>query len=348
MKKIKKALCALLCVTATAAALCGCEVTVQQQEVSSQPVVSQAATPEPDKPYKIGLVQYAEQPSMNAVREAFMSRLEEWGCDETQVEIEYQNAGGDSAKAEEICKKLVEDEADLIVAVSQPAADAAAKSVKGSDVKVIFAAADLANDDNIVGGTVAASTVKGVVDLALQVNPELKTLGLLYNPDDAVSKVQIDEAKAYCDEKQIELVECTLSVAEGDRTEEITQKVTELCGKADAVFTPMDSTVASVYATVSSVTRTAKKPLYATELALAENGATAAVSVDYTELGCKTADMAVELMNGREPSELETITLDNAVTYVNQAAVSAVGIALSDSVVTEAMFMTDSAQQKTE
>lgn len=347
MNKIKKALCVLLCAAAAATMLCGCEIE-QTQEVSSQSVVSQAATPEPDKPYKIGLVQYAEQPTMDVVREAFMSRLEEWGCDEEQVEIEYQNAGGDAAKAEEICKKLVEDDTDLIVALSQPAADAAAKAAKGSEVKVIFAMADLDESDSVVAGTTAASTVESVVNLALQADPEMKTLGVLYNPDDEVAKTQIAEVKEICTEKRIEIVECKISVADGDRTEEITQKVTELCAKADAVFTPTDSTVASVYAAVSSAARAAQKPLYATEVTLAESGAMAAVSVDYTELGCETADMAVELMNGREPDEISTVTFDSAAVYINQAAVSAVGIALPDSVTADALFLTDSAQQKTE
>ena len=46
-----------------------------------------------EESYQIGLVQYQEQTTLNALREAFMSRLEEWGCDETQVEIEYQTPG---------------------------------------------------------------------------------------------------------------------------------------------------------------------------------------------------------------------------------------------------------------
>ena len=38
-----------------------------------------------------------------------MSRLEEWSYDASKVEIDYQNAQGDSAKLEEICQGFVED-----------------------------------------------------------------------------------------------------------------------------------------------------------------------------------------------------------------------------------------------
>ena len=49
-----------------------------------------------------------------------MSRLEEWSYDASKVEIDYQNAQGDSAKLEEICQGFVEDGVDMIVAVSHP------------------------------------------------------------------------------------------------------------------------------------------------------------------------------------------------------------------------------------
>ena len=38
-----------------------------------------------------------EHPSLDTIREALMSRLEEWGYDETKVVIDYQNAGGENA-----------------------------------------------------------------------------------------------------------------------------------------------------------------------------------------------------------------------------------------------------------
>ena len=64
-----------------------------------------------------------------------MSRLEEWSYDASKVEIDYQNAQGDSAKLEEICQGFVEDGVDMIVAVSTPAAQAAVKAAQGTEVQ---------------------------------------------------------------------------------------------------------------------------------------------------------------------------------------------------------------------
>ena len=92
-----KRLCsALLCLALGCASLAGCST----QEPAPAPTPS--ASPEVsqvEETYEIGLVQYKEHTALNSLREAFMGRLEEWGCDESQVKIDYQNAGGDPAQA---------------------------------------------------------------------------------------------------------------------------------------------------------------------------------------------------------------------------------------------------------
>lgn len=110
MKYFKKILCGALCLALTACTIGGCSPKGgSSSAVSSQPGSSEGVSQASGSPYKIGLIQYAEQPSLDTIREAFMSRLDEWACDETMVRIDYQNAKGDSGKAESICKKFLEE-----------------------------------------------------------------------------------------------------------------------------------------------------------------------------------------------------------------------------------------------
>lgn len=346
MKNLKKLLCAMMCAVLIVCAAGGCSVKdTNPSDVSSGAVSAEDGGNNREKPYKIGLLQYAEQPSLDTVREAFMSRLEEWGYNENMVEIDYQNAGGDADKAESICKKLVDDKADLIVAVSTPAAEIAVKAAKNTDTKVLFAAADMEADKKSVTGTRSSSSVAAVIDLALQTNPDMKTLGIMYDPDDAIAKVQADEAKKYCADKKLEVAESTLSIKNGTRIEDATKAATELFGKCDAVFTPIDSTASSFASAVATAAREAKKPWYAAELAMAERGALAAVSADYTELGCETADIAVELIAGRELSQLPTVEFNSFKTYINQSTLTAVQATITADTLSAAVFVTDSAAQ---
>ena len=86
-----KRLCsALLCLALGCASLAGCST----QEPAPAP--SPSASPEVsqvEETYEIGLVQYKEHTALNSLREAFMGRLEEWGCDESQVKSTIKTRG---------------------------------------------------------------------------------------------------------------------------------------------------------------------------------------------------------------------------------------------------------------
>lgn len=346
---MKKIWCMVMALSVAVCFLAGCSKEEDVSSVSSSQVSSQGS--EADGPYKIGLIQYMEHPSLDTVREAFMSRLEEWGYNEEKVLIDYQNAGGDSAKAESICEKFKKDGVDMMVAISSPAAQKAVSAAQNTDIKVLFAAVDdpekelglkdLERPEGNVTGTRSKSSVTAVIDLALQADPGLKTLGLLYNPEEAISKAQVEEAKAYCGEKGLAVEETT--VAGNAQTEDISKSAASLAGKAGAVFTPMDSTVSNVAGTLAKAFREAKKPWYAGEDALVQNGALAAVSVDYTEIGNKNADMAVVLIEGKAVSEVPVYSFETYETYINQTTLETVGTQFPQENLESAHLFADSA-----
>lgn len=241
----------------------------------------------------------------------------------------------------------------MIVAISDPAAKAAVSAAKGTETKVLFAAAgdpekdlevkNLQAPEGSVTGTKSKSSVTAVVDLALQANPGLKVLGLLYNPEEPISKAQAEEAKKYCSEKGVEVAEA--AVAKGAKEEDVSKAAASLCEKAGAVFTPMDGTVPGFAAAVAKAARQAKKPWYAGESSLVQSGALAAVSIDYTELGYQTADMAVELMAGKSVSQVPVCTFESFQTYINQASLDSVKTVFPEEVLASANFVTDAAAQ---
>ena len=81
-----------------------------------------------------------------------------------------------------------------------------------------------------------------ILDMMLAINPDVKTVGLLYSNSEANSTTPIAEAKAYLDEKGIAYVEGT-----GNTNDEIMSAAANMVGKADAVFTPVSYTHLDVY-----------------------------------------------------------------------------------------------------
>ena len=323
---MKKLLSAWLALCLLAAVFTGCspkEAAPSSQPESSSSQVSQAAS----QPYQIGLVQYLDHAALNTAREAFMSRLEEWGCGEEMVKIDYQNAGGDASKAVEICDGFVEDGVDMLVAIATPAAQAAISAAADSDVTVVFAGVsdvetlgleEGAAPSEKITGAVSPTPVESLIDLALQADPDMASLGLLYDPAEANSLADVERAKAYCAEKGLTAVEAAV---EGDQTAE--NVMASLAGKVDAVFTPADSTVASQAEAVAQAAKTAGLPWYTGADTFVESGALAAMGFTQQEMGQKAADMAVELILGGDIADVPVYTFSGPQTFVNQTTLSA-------------------------
>ena len=193
---------ALLCLALAALPLAGCSTEEEPSSLPSSSLVESSQVQE--ETYTIGLVQYKETAALDRLREAFMSRLEEWGCGEEMVKIDYQNAGGDASKAVEICDGFVEDGVDMLVAIATPAAQAAISAAADSDVTVVFAGVsdvetlgleEGAAPSEKITGAVSPTPVESLIDLALQADPDLASLGLLYDPAEANSLADVERAK---------------------------------------------------------------------------------------------------------------------------------------------------------
>lgn len=330
-KILKAALCLLLLFALTACSM--------QKGGSSLP--SSPVSPQPDEtaaaPVRIGLLQYGEDPAQNIVREAFMSRLEEWNYDEEQLSIDYQNAGGDAEKAESVCQKFVQDEVDMIVAISTPAAQAAVQAAGGTDIAVAASAgAQWKAEGNAVSVTVKPD-VRGTLDLALAADGKLSTLGLLYDPEDPDSKAAVEEAKAWCAEKSIAVEEASVT-----DPQKAVEAMTELYKKAGAVYTP-GGRLASATGLLAAEAIRLGKPWYAGSDAMVQNGALAAVSADSTELGNRLADLAVEKLGGREEIPVESLTAGQL--YVNQATLGNLALILPEELLKTADFYTETTKE---
>lgn len=346
MKNLKKFLCTVLCLTLMVTVLCACSNKETSSPAPSQTSSSGEVSAVSDQPYKIGLIQFMEHPSLDTIRESIMERLTEWGYGEDKVTVDYQNAAGDAANMNTICQKFVGDKVDMIIAIATPAAQVAISSAEGTDIKVLFAAVNNPEEDlgiknaaapeGNVTGTSDRIPITSTVDLALKVNPALKNFGLLYTSSESNSVAAAKEAKAYCESKDINVVEGTIS-----NVSELSQVATDLCGKVDAIFTTTDNTVAGSIAVVTDATRKAKVPWYVGADSMVQDGGLAAIGIDYSELGHQTADMAVELIEGKPVSEVPVFFFETYSTYINQNTLDAVGVTFPDDVLSGAVFFND-------
>ena len=285
----------------------------------------------PEKKIKIGLVQMMEHPSLDEIREAVLSQLVAEGFDDQKVTIDYQNGQGDMGILNSIAQKFVGDGVDLIIAIATPSAQAAAAATQ--DIPIIFSAVtdpvsaglvgSLEKPDRNCTGTSDAIPTAQIFALAEELTPGIKTYGLLYNQGESNSVSVIKDAKAVLDAAGLHYIETSV-VNSG----EVTSAAQSLIGKVDAIFCPIDNTVAYAMPNLAQIAIDAKLPVYVAADSMVKDGGLATVGVNYTQLGVQTAQMAVEVLSGKPVSEVPVQVLNQYSTVINPDTASALGVSV--------------------
>ena len=250
--------------------------------------------------YKVAIVQQLDHASLDEIRTAIEAELDAKAA-EKGITIEYKDFNGqnDATTLNQIGTQVVSDGYDAVIPIATLAAQCMATACESTKTPVIYAAisdpaaADLTDIDYVTGTSDALNT-QSIMDMIFAVQPEAKTIGLLYSNSEANSTTPIAEAKAYLDAKGIAYVEKT-----GNTNDEIMTAANALVGQVDAVFTPTDNVVMAAAAAVSETLTNAGIPFYTGADSFVTAGAFATCGVNYTELGTYTADMALDILEYR-------------------------------------------------
>lgn len=365
MKRKWKTLAAmLLCLALLVPGLGGCSLLEQAQpsDALSADTSSQALSPDDTgdaeqtqsapvqqiKQVRIGLLQFAEDPFLDEVRGAFMSRLEEWGYDEEQLTVDYRNAGGNEETARSMSREFVGGGADLIVAISLPAAKAAVEAVSGSETKVLFVGVenpqgelgirDVSAPEGQVTGVAVTPSVQAALDLILEGTPHLEHLGMFVGAkDETLSAPQMEAMRIQCRERGIDLREAIVP-EDGN----VSEMALGLAQEVDAVFTPAFGLDQERAVQASETFSGEKMPWYVGSEQLARRGALACVAPDGTELGSKAADLAAGLAAGKTVSQTPVATVSGTHVTINQTSLSTLKVVFSDETLASAFFFEQS------
>ena len=276
---------------------------------------SAAAASEAGQTFKVGIVNYVDHASLNQIVASVESRLDKVGA-EKGVTFDYAdyyaNAQADQSNLNQIGADLVADQVDVIVAVATPTAATMLAAVEDTDIPVVYSAvtdpvsAGFDGEEGITGTSDALNT-EAIMNLITAINPDIDTIGLLYDLSQDASTQAIADAKAFCDSKGIKYIE-----KNGTTTAEVQMAAEALVAAGvKAVFTPTDNTVMHFTGADS----------------FALNGAFVGYGVDYVQLGEATADMVVELLcGGKTPADLPYQTFDNGIVTINTETAAALGM----------------------
>ena len=322
---MKKVICVLTSIMMMLALFAGC---ASSAPAGNSQAAAPAATDAPaldSKTVKVAIVQQLDHSSLDEIRTAVKDKLTALAGEQgITLEISEYNGQNDASTLNQIGADIVGDKVDLIIPIATLAAQCMVTAADGTNTPIVYAAisdpvaAGLTDIPNVTGTSDALNTAY-MLDMMLAVQPDVKTVGLLYSLSEVNSETPIAEAKAYLDSKGIAYVEKT-----GNTTDEIVSATSSLVGRVDAVFTPTDNVVMAAESAVAEILNGAGIPHYAGADSFVQAGAFATCGVNYTELGNKTAEMAMELLLGAPAPAFHV--MEGGIITVNPAAAKAAGI----------------------
>lgn len=295
----------------------------------------ESASTEAGAVYKVGIIQYVDDASLNQITENVEAELDVLG-EKYGVTFEYAdyycNGQADSTTINQMVAELINDQVDVLVPIATPTAMICQAATEDNQIPVVFSAVSdpegaglVASNDapgsNITGTSDALNT-EAVFDLMFAQNPDIKSVGLLYDKSQDSSAKPIEAAKAYLDSKGVSYVEKT-----GTNNDEVMLAADAMvAADVDAVFTPTDNTIMTAELGIYEKFIDAKIPHYCGADSFALNGAFLGYGVNYATLGKETADMVAEiLVNGKEPATLAVKVMDNGTATVNTETAEAIG-----------------------
>lgn len=286
--------------------------------------------------YKVGVVKFVDHASLNQIEDSLEERLAEIGeADGVGFEILGYNGNADGSQLQQIGAELVSEGADVIVAIATPAAQVLQAATEDDNIPIIFSAVTDPVGANLVKsleepggnmtGTSDALNTNTVMELIFAADPEAEKIGLLYSNSEDASKLPIQEAKAFLDDKGIGYVEKT-----GTTTDEVNAAVDALIAEGvDAIFTPTDNTIMNAELAIFEKLQEAGIPHYAGADSFALNGAFLGFGVNYVDLGIETANMVADLLeNEKTPDQIPVVTFDSGIATINTETAEAIGMDL--------------------
>lgn len=289
---------------------------------------------------KIGVLQFVTHDSLDEIYKGIKAGLEEGGYTTTEnLSIDFMNAEGDQSQVQTMSKKLVDNSNELLIGIATPAAQGLANAT--TELPIIMGAVtdpvganlvtDLKNPGGNITGVSDQTPVADTVSLIKEITPNAKTIGVLYSSNEDNSKIQVAEFKAAAEEAGYTVLEYAVA-----SSNELASTVEVASSKVDALFTPVDNTVASAFSTVVSVANKSKTPIFTSVEDMVEGGGIASVTLSQYDLGVATGKMAAKILDGANPADTPVQIFNEGTVVVNQKVAKELGITLSDDVINQA------------
>jgi len=284
--------------------------------------------PAPDKRPAIGIIQTLSHPILDIAREGFVDAIRKrYG---NTIAFVYHNAQGDVNQAQTIATSMTHDDRiALIFCIATRATQAALKT--GTEKPIVFTAV---TDSSILQPKNEHARLAGCCDMidaadyvhtCLDLFPGVRTCAIPYNPADQGSACMVSTM-----EKALKQRGCRIKRFGVCSEAELPLTFAAACQEADAVLCPIDSTIGVGIEVLAQHALTTHTPAFICTDNLPRLGIAATFSVNYYDLGARSAAQAITLLTqpaGSPPPPI--ITSNPGILGVHTQTMKALGVEAS-------------------
>lgn len=293
---------------------------------------------------RLGVLQLVSHPALDSIYQGLTDELKALGyVAGRNLTIDLQNAQGEQSNLATMSQKLVSAQNDILVGITTPATLALSNTTK--DIPIIMGGitypveAGLIQSENKPGNNITGvsdrTPVQQQLELMKQVLPNLKKVGILYTSSEDNSTKQAKLAINIAKNLGLEVVERTVT-----NTNDVEQVTENLASSVDAIFIPIDNTLASTMATVTKITDRYGKPVFPSSDTMVADGGLMGIGVDQYQIGVQTARVVIAVLNGEKPADKPIVLAQDGVIYYNDDVAKRLDIALPDDLKTKVTLVT--------
>lgn len=276
-----------------------------------------------EKAITIGIAKVVDHPSINEIEKGIKD-----GLKDKNIKIEVKSANGEIATADLIAKSFKMSNMSAVIGIGTLPSQALKSA--NTDTPVIFScvtdpvSANL-KGDNITGICDRLDTTYDELKLLKKAFPKVKNIGIIYSTSELNSLAHIKDIETNA--KKLNLNVIKLGVT---NSSEIPQVTTNLLNKADAIYVPIDNLVVANISYLITKANEKRKPLIASDSSSVKLGALFSIGLDYYELGKQTANILLEVLNGKKPSDIPVQMAKNTRLFVNKETEKLLNVKIGD------------------
>jgi putative ABC transport system substrate-binding protein len=310
-------------------------------------LISPLIASEPSKPPLplVVISQIVQHGSLNQEYAGIIDELKQAGyIDGETIRIDYQNAQGSIATSNLIADKFASQQPTVAIAISTPSAQTMLSPMREQHVPLVFTAVtdpleaklvtSLSSRPETVTGVSDALLPGAQLDLIQKLVPQVKNIGVVYNPGEINSTKAVQQLKEEATKRGL-----TLIMATADKSSEVISATTKLIGKVDAIYVPNDNTAVASIEVIVTLGKKFKIPVFAGDVGSVERGAVVARAYDRITLGKAAGALAVKILKGEKAGELAVETDHPLVLFINPKSAQEMGITIPDDVMKDAKII---------